>query len=137
MTTVANIVRDALMHLRVLDPQEAVSAAAMQDAIRALNAMMARWEADGLPLGWTAVSAGTDTLPAPAEAEEAIGYHLAVRLRSNYGVAIDPDVVQLATDGLAALNADKLAGTYARLSYPDLPLAEGWCGRHHYNITRG
>jgi hypothetical protein len=135
MTTVASIVRDALLHLRVQDAAEAVDAQAMQDAIRALNTMMARWEADGVSLGWTAVSSPTDTLPAPPEAEAAISYNLALRLRARYGVAVEPDVIQMATDGLAALRADVIANSYNRLSYPDLPVGEGWCGG--YNITNG
>jgi hypothetical protein len=135
MTTVASIVRDALLHLRVQDAAEAVDAQAMQDAIRALNTMMARWEADGVSLGWTDVSAPTDTLPAPPEAEEAISYNLALRLRARYGVAVEPDVIQMATDGPAALRADVIANTYSRLSYDDLPVGVVGCGR--YNITNG
>jgi hypothetical protein len=128
MTQVSSIVRDALLHLRVQDAAEAVDAQAMQDAIRALNGMVQRWEADGVSLGWTDVSAPDDTLPAPAEAEEAISYNLAVRLRARYGVAIDPDVIQLATDGLAALRADVIANSFARVSYDDLPAGTGPCG---------
>jgi hypothetical protein len=135
MTQVSSIVRDALLHLRVQDAAEAVEAQAMQDAIRALNGMMQRWEADGVSVGWTDVAAPDDTLPAPAEAEEAISYNLAVRLRARYGVAIDPDVIQMATDGLAALRADVIANTFNRISYDDLPMGEGWCGG--YNITTG
>jgi len=135
MTQVSSIVRDALLHLRVQDAAEAVDAQAMQDAIRALNGMMQRWEADGVSVGWTDVSAPDDTLPAPAEAEEAISYNLAVRLRARYGVAIDPDVIQMATDGLAALRADVVANTFNRISYDDLPMGEGWCGG--YNFTTG
>jgi hypothetical protein len=128
MTQVSSIVRDALLHLRVQDAAEAVDAQAMQDAIRALNGMMQRWEADGVSVGWTDVSAPDDTLPAPAEAEEAISYNLAVRLRARYGVAIDPDVIQMATDGLAALRADVVANSFNRLNYDDLPAGTGQCG---------
>jgi hypothetical protein len=133
MTQVSSIVRDALLHLRVQDAAEAVDAQAMQDAIRALNGMMQRWEADGVSVGWTDVSAPDDALSAPSEAEEAISYNLAVRLRARYGVAIDPDVIQMATDGLAALRADVIANTYSRISYADLPMGEGWCGGYNFN----
>lgn len=129
MTQVSAIVRDALLHLRVQDAAEAVDAQAMQDGIRALNAMLQRWEADGVSLGWTDVAAPTDTLPAPTEAEEAISYNLAVRLRARYGVALDADVIQMATDGLAALRADVIANSHSRLSYDDLPVGVGQrCG---------
>ena len=128
MTQVATIVRDALSHLRVIDRAAAltaIDAVAMQDGIHALNLMMRRWEADGVALGWTDVSDPTETLPLPAEAEEAVGYNLAVRLRARFGVSISPDVVQLATDGLARLVADVQANTYVRVCYDDLPMGTG------------
>lgn len=123
MSTVADIVRTALLHLRVQPARQPVKAQDMADAIVALNAMMIRWEADGVALGWHAVSSGGDDLPAPAEAEEAIGYNLALRLRARYGVDIDPDVVAFAESGLAALLRDIASRDAARLSY-DLPVAE-------------
>lgn len=111
MSTVAALVRDALQHLRVLDADEAPEGADMADAIRALNLMMRRWEANGLALGWADVSTPAETLPAPPEAEEAMGYNLAVKLRARYGVSIDPDVIQLATDGLAVLRRDRMVAS--------------------------
>lgn len=108
MTQVQEIVRDALGHLRVLDGAGTISAIDMRDALRALNLLVRRWEANGLALGWSDVSEPTDTLPAPAEAEEALGYNLAVRLRARYGVPIEPDVVGMAQGGLAALRRDRI-----------------------------
>ena len=108
MTQVNDIVRDALGHLRVLDANAPVKPVDMRDAIRALNLMVRRWEANGLALGWSDVSEPTDTLPLPPEAEEAVGYNLAVRLRARYGVQIDPDVVALAGAGLSALQRDRI-----------------------------
>lgn len=108
MTQVNDIVRDALGHLRVLDANAPVKPVDMRDAIRAMNLMLRRWEANGLALGWSDVSEPTDTLPLPPEAEEAVGYNLAVRLRARYGVQIDPDIVALASAGLSALQRDRI-----------------------------
>lgn len=108
MANVADIIRAALGHLRVIDAMEAVEAEDSRDAIQALNRMMRRWEADGVNLGWSDVDNPDDLLPAPPEAEEAIGYNLALRLRANYGATLDQDVVQFAQDGLASLKADCL-----------------------------
>jgi len=47
-----------------------------------------------------------DTLPAPEEAEEAIAYNLALKLRPEYGVAMDPDTLEFAKSGLDALRRD-------------------------------
>lgn len=125
MALVADILRDALRHLRVADASQALQADDARDAMRALNMMVRRWEADGLSLGWQDVSNPDDVLPAPAEAEEALGYNLALRLRASYGVTLDPDVIELARQGLAALSADVAATEYLRVEYDDLPAGTG------------
>lgn len=108
MTQVADILRDALSHLKVQDANSAIKPIDARDGIRALNMMLRRWEANGLALGWTDVSDPTDTLPLPAEAEEAVGYNLALRLRARYGVSLDPDVIELARMGLGELRRDRM-----------------------------
>lgn len=127
MTKVADIVRDALGHLREIDANEAVEAEDARDALRALNLMMRRWEANGLALGWKDVTSVDDDLPAPPEAEEAIGYNLALKLRARYGSTLDQDVVAHANDGLAMLRADVAMRDSARVSY-DLPGVGGDAG---------
>lgn len=121
--TVAQVVKFGLMKLRVIDPLEPVPAELMQDSIAALNAMVTRWEATGIALGWSNVSAPTDTLPAPDEAFEAIGYNLAVRRRADFGVTLDQDVLGLAKNGMDSLRTDVAATDASRLDY-DLPAAE-------------
>ena len=125
MTQVADILRDALGHLRVIDADSAIDAIAARDGIRALNMMVRRWEANGLAMGWMDVSSPEDVLPLPAEAEEAAGYNLAVRLASLYGADITPDIAVLARDGLAELRRD------IKVASPLSPDA-GQCGG--YNI---
>ncbi len=109
MTTAANIVARALRLLRVVDANEAPEAEDFETARMALNAMVRRWEANGMALGWQDVQNPADPLPAPAEAEQAIAFNLALVLRAEYGVSLEPDVVQMATDGLAELRRDVLS----------------------------
>ncbi|HHW4673599.1 MAG TPA: packaged DNA stabilization gp4 family protein [Xylella fastidiosa subsp. pauca] len=123
MTKVAEIIRDALGHLRVLDANEAVEAEDAVKAMRALNLMMRRWEANGIALGWSEVASPDDLLPAPAEAQEAIGYSLAVCLRASYGVVLEQDVVSAAERGRAMLISDTVHASGVRMQY-DLPAAE-------------
>lgn len=125
MTQVATIITDALGLLRVIDANEAPEAEDAATAIRALNTMMRAWEVDGLAMGWSDVSSPSDILPAPPEAEEAIAYNLAIRLRARYGATLEPDVIKIATDGLATLSAQVLSNSYDQLSYPDLPVGVG------------
>jgi len=107
MATVGDITNRALRILRVLDPNEAAESQDFATALAALNAMAARWEANGMALGWSAQDNPEDVLPAPVEAEEALAYNLALRLRAEYGVSLDLDVIELARDGLRLLQRDR------------------------------
>ena len=111
MARVADIVSRALRILRVVDAHSAPSAQEMTDGIVALNGMMRRWEANGLALGWSDVEGPDDQVPAPDEAHEAIVYNLALKMRPEYGAALEPDVVQHAADGHAALRRDVLTAS--------------------------
>lgn len=122
---VGDVVRDALTHLKIVAASEDPAPEDMAAGLRALNLMMARWEADGLALGWTGATNPADELTIPAEVEEVVGHHLALRLRARYGLPVDMDVVALAEAGMAALKADVLSREYARVSYDMLPRTRG------------
>jgi len=125
MTKVSEVVRDALLVMRVIDASGAPDADEARDAVNALNRMMRTWEAEGLALGWSDVEGVDDDLPAPAEAEEAIVYGLALRLRPIFGRALEPDVIAMAESSLSALRALSMNGQWSRVSYDDLPVGSG------------
>lgn len=77
-------------------------------AIKALNDMLRRWEANGLALGWSDVEELSDPLPAPPEAAEAIAYSLAVSLAPEYEVPVSQDIARGAAEGISALRRDML-----------------------------
>jgi hypothetical protein len=134
MTQVAQIVRDALGHLRVQDANQPVKAIDARDAITALNQMMREWEAEPRMLGWQDVSSMEEDMPTPPEADGAIGFNLAVRMRARYGKALEMDVFQQATDGKALLKALSLRNQFNRCDYSDLPDGAGnWRGNALYN----
>lgn len=124
MSTVAETVRDALLILKVADAKQPIKPVDMADGIRALNQMMRRWEADGLAMGWVDVSNPSDTLPVPAEAEQAVSLNLAMNLRPRYGVTLEQDVMAMAMAGLSSLAVDVASSTFNRITYPDLPAGE-------------
>ncbi|SET91307.1 packaged DNA stabilization gp4 family protein [Stenotrophomonas indicatrix] len=128
MATVAEIVSGALGLLRVLDATEAPEAEDMETAISALNMMMVRWEANGYSVGWSPVSSPADVMPNVPEADEAIMYNLAVKLRPRYGVSIDPDVFADAS----RLKSDVLADVFASSPMEMERGIPGW--RCRYNI---
>ena len=129
MTLVIDIIRDALGHLKVIDANTSPDPVDTRDAMRALNQMMRAWEAETLPLGWSDVSEPAQAMPTPPEADEAIGYNLAIRLAARYGATLDASVVGMATDGKALLRAMVTSSTFVRTEYPDLPRGESQPGR--------
>lgn len=111
MTTVAKIVARSLRLIQVIDPSQSVNDRDMETAIEALNAMMQRWEADLLSLGWSPVAAPDDVMPIPVEAEEAVAYCLAMKLAPEYGVSPLPAVAQGAANGMNDLLRDQAVAT--------------------------
>lgn len=111
MTTTATLVGRSLRLIQVIDARQPVKAADMQTAIEALNAMVRRFEADGLALGWQPVANPSDELPLPPEAEEAVAYNLAVRLAPEYGVDVSPVVASAAVQGMNDLLRDQMVAT--------------------------
>lgn len=128
MTTVAKLVARSLRLIQVIDPSQSVDDQDMETAIEALNAMMQRWEADLLSLGWSAVAGPGDVLPIPVEAEQAVAYALAVILAPEYGVTPLPAVTQLANNGLNDLLRDQAVATPIR-PILDCPMPRNWNGQ--------
>lgn len=121
MTQAISIIRDALQHIRVVDSGGALDANDTADALRALNQMMRTLEVDGISLGWQDVASAQDAMPTPPEADEAIGYGLAVRLAPRFGATVAPAVAEMATGGIATLRAMVASSLYNRVRYDDLP----------------
>lgn len=107
MATVSSTIARALRLIAVIDAQEDVNPKDSQTAIEALNAMMARIEANGLALGWAPVSNPSDDLPVPVEAEQFVPYALALILAPEYGVEPPLAVAQFADMGLRELQRDR------------------------------
>lgn len=136
MTTAATLIADALSLIQVQDPAQPVSPKKMTTGIKALNRMMARWEADGLSLGWSPVASPSDELPIPEEAEEAVEYNLAVRLAPRYGVTVEPAVIGGANTFLAALERDQAVATPIR-PILSVPVPANGDGLHSGGLVAG
>lgn len=114
MTTVAKLVTRALRMIQVVDPMQSVKPQDMAGGIETLNAMMARWEADGLALGWSPVSNPSQDVPLPPEAETAVAANLAIELSPEYGTEPAPLLVRMATNEHADLLRDQMVATPIR-----------------------
>jgi hypothetical protein len=128
MTTVAEIVSRSLRLLGVLDANKAPSGSDYGTAILTLNAMVQRWEANGMALGWASVSDPGADIPLPPEAEQAVAFNLAVLLAPEYGITPNAVVVGFARDGLSELRRDRLVSSPLTLT-SDLPRTYA-----HFNI---
>ncbi|KAF1698357.1 hypothetical protein CSC62_05465 [Pseudoxanthomonas jiangsuensis] len=106
MAKVQEIVARALRLIQVQDARQPVKAVDMQTGISAMNAMIGRWEANGLSLGWAPVANPSDDMPCPPEAEEAIAANLAITLAPEYGTDVSPVVAAMAARGMSDLRAD-------------------------------
>jgi hypothetical protein len=121
MTTALQIVTRALRLIQVIDPQQSVSSLDYETSQTALNAMLRRWEANGLAMGWQDVDSPSDALPVPPEAEEAIAYQLALRLAPEYGISPMPAVVEGAAQFMNDILRDRAVEMPMRQT-PDVPL---------------
>jgi len=121
MATVAKVVGRALRLIQVIDARQPVKASDMETAIEAMNAMIRRWEADGISLGWTPNDNPSDEVVVPDEAVQAVAANLAVVLAPEYGVAVSAVVAQMASAGMNDLMRDQAVATPIRpiLSVPE------------------
>ncbi len=121
MATVAKVVGRALRLIQVVDARQPVRASDMETAIEALNAMIRRWEADGISLGWMPNDNPSDEVLVPDEAVQAVAANLAVVLAPEYGVSVSGVVAQMAAAGMNDLMRDQAIATPIRpiLSVPE------------------
>jgi len=121
MATVAKVVGRALRLIQVVDARQPVRASDMETAIEALNAMIRRWEADGISLGWMPNDNPSEEVLVPDEAVQAVAANLAVVLAPEYGVSVSAVVAQMAAAGMNDLMRDQAIATPIRpiLSVPE------------------
>jgi len=131
MATVETLLKRSLRLINVQDSGEAINSSDAEDAIVALNNMMARWEEDGVAVGWAAVSNVGDTVPAPNSAHEAIAANLAVRIAPEYERVPSVAVGKMAVDGYADLQRDSIKNSIEPTDMSHLPNPTG--GRYDIN----
>lgn len=96
MATATEIATRALKRLKVVPAGGTPSAADLQDAIEALEAMIDSWEGEGL---------SGDVLPLDGRFEQGVIAMLAVRLAEDYGQSPGPVLMRDAEDGKASIRA--------------------------------
>lgn len=107
--------------LLVLDPGQTVGGAEAATNLPALNHMMARWEEDGVSVGWVPVTNTASTVTAPDSALEGIAANLAVVLAPEYGVTPSEVVAGMADSGYRALQRDSIRDTIESVEMTHIP----------------
>jgi hypothetical protein len=124
MITGIDMITDSLRLINVIRANQSPDAEMGVSSLRALNELMADWQADGIRLGWYPVTDITDELPLAEENERAIKYNLAQELCATYGLDPPPVVVEIAKATYARLA--KLALQTFEESLDQLPIPEPW-----------
>ena len=124
--TAGDIIKDALFEITVLGAEAPVEPTDAQGAIRYLNRMMAAFDADGIPLGYTEVSSFADLMTVPAGAIAGMVAQLAVMLWDQFSEG-QPAPSTLLARALSGKNTMRnLAVTIGSTEYPStLPIGSG------------
>lgn len=122
MATVSSVCSRALRLLGVQDAGEAIQASEFENASDALNAMLRRWEASGISMGWQPSDSPSDVLQVPDEALEAVVYQLAMRLAPEYEVQASQAIASAASGFLDQLRRDVAVANPIRRMGTDAPL---------------
>ena len=130
MATNLETIESALRRIGVLDIEESATARQGVIGLRLLNQMLTRWEASNIPLGFTAQTHLSASIPVPDEAQAAVENNLAIECGPDFGVTPPQAVIILADSGLAALMRDAFVVTPNDLS--NMP-----GGRGRFNINSG
>ncbi len=123
--TASQVIADALLCINVIRDGETPSAPQQAQGIRRLNQMMALWEGEGKNLGYIPVGTVTDVLTVPDAAILGIVNNLAIHMAPSFGASVPPEIVALATMGLATI--DKITAQEVIIDM-DLQRSAEWPG---------
>lgn len=125
MTVKVNeVVVDALEHIVVQQDEAPIEASEGRAAMRALNDMMFAWDAQGVSLGYTAVSDLGDDVTVALGAVMGIKAGLAIVLASRYEVPVTIELKEAFKEGWKAILALTVDTAESELP-PTLPQGSG------------
>lgn len=122
METAESVISDALQEILVQASEQALEAVDFQTGRRYLNRMMSTTPFN--LLGFTTVTNPGDAITVPDGAIEGVVFNLAKRMLTTYDVALTPELLQSARDGLSEIR--KIAVVVKPTSFPcTLPIGSG------------
>lgn len=124
MATMREVVEDALEDIQVKTAETAVENDELQSGIRRVNDMLTEWADSGILPGYKEVLNADDVLNVERNAIGAIKTNVAIMLAPSFGKVASRELVQIASDKLAALRASTFY--IGPVAFPDtLPLGSG------------
>lgn len=133
METAESVINDALQELLVQASEQELQTVDFQTGRRYLNRMMTTTPFN--LLGFTTVTNPSDAITVPDGAIEGLVFNLARRLLTTYDVALTPELLQSARDGLSEIR--KIAVVVKPTSFPcTLPIGSGNEQENTFNNQR-
>ena len=118
MATQQELIRDALTLAGVIGKTQAPSAQQAQDALTALNEMMAEWDEAVLrKLGWYKQTDLTATFPVPDWALRGVKGSLSRVISADYQLPVTPEVTSMQTAGMTAIRKKTVTRREASMSH--------------------
>lgn len=100
MATVAQVAKASLQRILVQASEADIEASEAQDFIFAMNNWMAALDADGVQLGYTAVTNLGDTITVPTGALRGLIANVAIEVAPDYDGEVSPALAKAAKEGL-------------------------------------
>lgn len=124
MTTMREVVEDALEDITVKKAEVSLTSDELQSGIRRLNDMLAQWDEIGIISGYNAVTNGDDVLELEPAAIAAAKAKLAIKLAPSYSKVVTPALVENAREAMDMLETAN--SHIGEIAYPDtLPTGSG------------
>lgn len=124
MTTMREVVEDAMEDITVKKAEVALTDDELQSGIRRLNDMLAQWNELGIIVGYNPVTNGDDVLELEPAATAAVKAKLAIKLAPSYSKVVTPALVENAREAMEMLETAN--SHIGEIAYPDtLPIGSG------------
>ena len=124
MTTMLEVVQDAMEEIGVKTAEVALTNDELQSGIRRCNDMLTEWDDLGIIVGYNPVLNGSDTLEVDRNAIGAIKFKLAIRLAPSFQKVVPPSLAESASESFGRLEAS--SANIGDVAYPDtLPIGSG------------
>jgi hypothetical protein len=131
MASAAQVIKAALQKIIVQASESNFEASEYADAILTLNNMMFEYDADGVKLGYTEITALNEQVTVPVGALRSVIYNLALSLADEYGVSVTPSLASIAATSERVMR--QIGLNLGETAYPST-LTRG-SGNYYYNSS--